>query len=167
MRAAGSVNAGWCDSGSVIVHLYCLYWGMLRIVWTPAYLSVSPYTTRAPHFLVSLTSFMALSRVSLALWTMLSPTWKKKKRGEKFINQSFQECTFTITANSTNPCEFCMDLKCYPITDTLLYIWPSYFPVSLTTPQHKMSSVTWMSHIYQQKSLLQRFGKTAPWFYIP
>lgn len=39
-----------------------------------AYLSVSPYTTRAPHFLVSLTILMALSKVSRALWTMLSPT---------------------------------------------------------------------------------------------
>lgn len=43
---------------------------------TMNYLSVSPYTTWAPHFFVSFTSLMARSNVSLALWTMLSPICK-------------------------------------------------------------------------------------------
>lgn len=49
------------------------------------YLSVSPYTTRAPHFFVSFTSLMARSNVSLALWTMLSPICKVKDSLKIFI----------------------------------------------------------------------------------
>lgn len=56
-----------------------------------SYLSVSPYTTLAPHSGRSSTSLMARSRVSLAFLTMLSATlmFKESKLSGFYVNTLF------------------------------------------------------------------------------
>ncbi len=88
------LNVHW-SGGNLVLLNYCTQ-HVLTLFFT--HLSVSPYTTLAPHVGCSSTILMARSSVSRAFRTMLSPTWRKPTNSSKARWQ--QERKFKISASS-------------------------------------------------------------------